>query len=99
MNKNRFLKAKHSAGKFDRIKKVIHCAAMKTLAEIPKHLEQLAVHGTISLRKELLINGLISKEIIPRVTIIGKAITLYPISQPLKLAAACLVLQPPLHFT
>jgi hypothetical protein len=88
MNKNRFLKAKHGVGKFDRIKKVIHCAAMKTLMQILKHVEQLAVHGTISLHKEFRINGLILKVKIPRVTIVGNAIALYPISQSLKLAAA-----------
>ncbi len=86
-------------GKFDRIKKVIHCAAMKTLPQILKHVVQSAVHGTISLHKELWINGLIPKVKIPRVTVVGNAIALYPISQPLKLAAACLVLQHPMHRT
>jgi hypothetical protein len=86
-------------GKVDRIKKVIHSAAMKTLTQILKHVEQLAVHGKISLRKELWINGLILKVKIPRVTVLGNAITLYPISLPLKLAAACLVLRLPLHLT
>jgi hypothetical protein len=99
VNKNRFLKAKSGTGKFDRIKKVICCAAMKTLTQILKHVEQSTVHGTISLRKELLIDGLISKVKIPHVTIVGNAIALYPISRPLKLAAACLVLQLPLHLT
>jgi hypothetical protein len=92
--------SKGKAGKFGSIKKVIHCAAIKTLTQIPKHVEQLAVHGTISLRKELLlIDELILKVKIPRVTIVGNAIALYSISQSLKLAAAGLVLQLPLHLT
>jgi hypothetical protein len=69
---------------------------MKTLTQI---LKQSAVHGTISLLKELWIDGLILKVKIPRVTVVGDAIALYPISRPLKLAAACLVLRHPLHHT
>ncbi len=72
---------------------------MKTLTQILKHVEQSAVHGTTSLHKELLINGLILKVKIPPVTIVGNAIAQYPISQPFKLAAACLVLRLPLHLT
>ena len=72
---------------------------MKTHRRIPKHVEQSAVHGKISLRKELLIDGLILKVKLPRVTVVGNAIALYPISQPLKLAAACLVLLLPLHLS
>jgi hypothetical protein len=90
MNKKRFLKTKQSMGKFEKNKKVIKCAAMKTLPQILKHVEQLAMHGTISMCKELWINGLISKVKVPHVTIVGNVIPLYPISQPLKLAAACL---------
>jgi hypothetical protein len=57
------------------------------------------VHGTISLRKELLIDGHHFKVKIPCVTIVGDAIALYPISQPLELDATCLVLRLPLHLT
>jgi hypothetical protein len=72
---------------------------MKTLTQILKHVEQSAVHGTLSLCKELLSNGLVSKVKIPHVTIVDNAIALYPISQPLKLAAAFFVLRLPLHLT
>jgi hypothetical protein len=59
MNKNRLHEAKHGTGKFDRIKKVVHCTAVKALTQVPQHVEQPAVHRTISLREELWNNGLV----------------------------------------
>jgi hypothetical protein len=69
------------------------------LTQVGKHnVEQPAMHGTESLRKEVRVGGLVPKIEIPRVPVIGQAVALQPIPQPLELSTSDLVLRLPLHF-
>jgi hypothetical protein len=63
-------------GKFNGIEQVVHLAPVPRLTQVLEHVEQPAVHWAIALCKEVRINGLILKIKIPRVSVVGDAVTL-----------------------
>ena len=79
------------------MKLIVHLASMTGLTQIFEHVQQPAVHWTKALREEVFVDGLVLEVEVPGVSIIGDAVPLNAITQPLEIAAACLVLQLPLH--
>ena len=70
---------------------------MTRLKHFCKHVQKPAVHWTKTLCKEIFVNGLIAEVEVPSVAIIGNAVALKPITQPLKLSTVSLILTLTLH--
>ena len=72
---------------------------MTGLTQISEHVQKLVVHQTKALCKEVFVDGLGAEVEVPGVPVIGDAVPLNAITQPLKLTTTSLVLRLPLHLS